>query len=386
MTKYASLLIIGAGPYGLAMAASAKHRHIDYLIVGQPMDFWKSNMPRGLLLRSPCDWHIDPLSVHTIHNYIKTKNLSKDEVEPIPLELFLSYARWFQEEKAIEILPSLVQRLDHSNHTFEAILDSTDTIVSKYVLVAPGFRYFKNIPEEFLKILPSGRSSHTCDLVNTESLRGKRCLIIGGRQSAFEWAALISEQGAEIVHLSHRHETPKFEPSDWSWVSKLVDDTVTTPDWYRKLSLGQREEISHRFWAEGRLKLEPWLGPRINKDTIKVWPRSQVVACEEHPNGELEVKLDVGATLAVDHVILATGYKVNTSQIPYLSHGNILEELKTKNGYPTLDESFQSNIPGLFLTSLPAGQDFGPFFGFVIGAPAAARIIGSYIENQLANP
>lgn len=385
MTKQLPLLIIGAGPYGLAMAAYAKHRNLDYLIVGKPMDFWKSNMPRGLVLRSPLDWHIDPLGVHTLHKFAGTHNVNTDDgAEPIPRELFLSYATWFQKEKAIPVLPVLVHRLKHTHNRFEATLDNQETIIAQHVLVAPGFRYFTWTPKEFAEILPPHRFAHSCDLVHFEALRGKRCLIIGGRQSAFEWASLINEQEAAAVHVSYRHETPKFEASDWSWVRELVDATVTSPEWYRKLSAGQKEEIRHRFWAEGRLKLEPWLAPRITKDSIKLWPRSRMIACTELASAELEVKLDVGQTLCVDYVILATGYKVDMSQIPYLARGNILPNLWTHKAYPVLDEYFQSNIPGLYFTSLPATQDFGPFFGFVIGAPVAARMIGSHIEHQIA--
>jgi cation diffusion facilitator CzcD-associated flavoprotein CzcO len=384
MVTQVPLLIIGAGPYGLAMAAYATHRNLDYVIIGKPMDFWKSNMPKGLLLRSPWDWHIDPLGVRTIREYARTHHVKIGGAEPIPLDLFVRYAAWFQEELGIQVLRPLVHRLEYAHNTFEATLESQETVVAKHVLVAPGFRHFAHIPTEFTKMIPAHRFSHSCDLVRFEALEGKRCLIIGGRQSAFEWAALLHEHGAAAVHVSHRHATPKFEGSDWSWVSELVEATVTSPDWYRKLSPEQREELSQRFWAEGRLKLEPWLAPRITNDAIKVWPRSRMIACTELPGGELEVKLDVGQTLRFDYVILATGYKVDVSQIPYLARGNILKTLRTNNGYPMLDASFQSNIPGLYFTSLPATHDFGPFFGFVIGAPVAARMIGSYIERQLA--
>ena len=82
MTRHTNLLIIGAGPFGLSMAAHARAQGIDYLIVGKPMDFWKSNMPAGMLLRSACDWHLDALGVHTIEAYLQTQHLSPADVEP----------------------------------------------------------------------------------------------------------------------------------------------------------------------------------------------------------------------------------------------------------------------------------------------------------------
>ena len=140
---------------------------------------------------------------------------------------------------------------------------------------------------------------------------------------------------------------------------------------------------SQRFWAEGRLKLEPWLWPRIDNDTVKIWPKSRVVGCDTLQTGELDVKLNTGKTLIVDHVILATGYKVNMAKVPLLADGNILAKLKTRDGYPVLDEHFKSSIPGLFITSMPATQDFGPFFAFTVSVVASTKIIGSFIENSI---
>ena len=65
------LLIIGAGPFALAVAAQAAHDGIEHLIVGKPMEFWKQNMPKGMFLRSACDWHLDPLDVHTIDCFLE---------------------------------------------------------------------------------------------------------------------------------------------------------------------------------------------------------------------------------------------------------------------------------------------------------------------------
>ena len=35
------LLIVGAGPFGLAMAAYARGRGWEHAILGEPMEFWK---------------------------------------------------------------------------------------------------------------------------------------------------------------------------------------------------------------------------------------------------------------------------------------------------------------------------------------------------------
>jgi cation diffusion facilitator CzcD-associated flavoprotein CzcO len=376
------LLIIGAGPFGLSMAAYAKYHHIDHLVVGRPMDFWKSNMPKGMFLRSGLDWHLDPLETHTLEKYLQSKKIPPDAVEPIPVDFYLDYVQWFMEQKGLDPLEDFVKKLDWSyrkQRPFEATLEKGETIRADNVLLAIGFRYFKHIPEELARIVPEGFFSHTCDLIEFESLKGKRCLIIGGRQSAFEWAALIHEAGAASVNVSHRQETPAFTKSDWSWTEQMIKGLDKDPGSFRNLSPEKREEINQRFWAEGRLKLEPWLWPRINKETVKIWPKTQVVKCDKLPAKDLEITLSGGQTFAVDHVVFATGYKVDMGNVPFLAGGNILDQLKTKDGFPVLDEHFQTNIPGLFATSMPATRDFGAFFAFTVSVNASAKIIGSYI-------
>ncbi|HMD86850.1 MAG TPA: hypothetical protein VKO18_19340 [Terriglobia bacterium] len=56
------LLIIGAGPHGLAVAGYAKHLGIDFAMSGKPMEFWRNQMPKGMLLRSGGTWHLLSLS------------------------------------------------------------------------------------------------------------------------------------------------------------------------------------------------------------------------------------------------------------------------------------------------------------------------------------
>jgi hypothetical protein len=73
-------------------------------------------------------------------------------------------------------------------------------------------------------------------------------------------------------------------------------------------------------------------------------------------------------------VILATGYKVRIERVPFLS--GLLDGLAIEDGFPVLDEHFQTSIPGLYITSMPATRDFGPFFAFTVSVRTSARLIG----------
>lgn len=386
MTKDVDFLIIGAGPFGLSMASFAEHNNLDYLVVGKTMGFWKENMPEGMHLRSGCDWHLDPQGIFTIDKYLEAKNLKREDVEPLSLGFYLGYTRWFQEQVNPKIQESMVTRLDYisdNERKFRATLDNNDAVSAKNVLLAVGFKYFKNMPIELTSIIPERRYSHTCDLVNFRTFEGKACLIIGGRQSAHEWAALLCESGARAVHVSHRHESPEFTESDWKWVDSSIEAMTYNPDSHRNMHPMQREKIDRRFWVEGRSKLEPWLRDRIDNETVSIWPESNVVDCKEMHTGEMEIKLDTGVTLIVDHIVLATGYKVNMDNMPFLKEGNILSLLHTEDGHPVLDEKLQTNIPGLFVTSMAATRDFGLFFAFTVSVNASAKIIGSAVMKSL---
>ncbi len=381
MSNYdTELLIIGAGPFGLAIAAQASHLGIEHLVAGKPMEFWRNNMPRGMYLRSACDWHLDPTNVHTIEKFLETRGQTPSDVEPLSLDFYLSYAEWFQTQKQITTLPSYIKQLNHETH-FEALTVDGDTIHARNVALAPGFRHFANIPAELEARLPAGRYSHTCEFSDFSSAADIRYLIIGGRQSAFEWAALLLEAGASAIYISHRHASPTFEAADWSWVNPLVDAMADNPTWFRNLSQQEKDAVGHRLWAEGRLKLEPWLEPRLRSDRVKLLPETELVNCVKQ-NGELLVKFTNSEEITCDTIVLATGYKVDISRVPILSSGNILGQLATRNGFPVLDDHFQTSVPGFFITSMPAAQDFGPFFGFTIAVRVSAKLICDAILAQ----
>jgi thioredoxin reductase len=241
------LLVIGAEPYGLATAAYARRVGIEPLVVGQPMAFWRDNMPAGMFLRSGADWHLDAAREDTFESYLEERGIDPADVDPIPVRLFIDYATWFQEKAGLEVLPDMVEELSHPNGHFEATLQSGQRITADAVVAAPGITHFTVMPRWVEESLSPGRWSHTCTTVDFEEMRGSRVLIVGGRQSAFEWAALLADMDAEEIHVIYRHDTPEFTASDWSFVDGLMDLTASIPGWFRNLPAAERDAVARRF-------------------------------------------------------------------------------------------------------------------------------------------
>lgn len=375
------LLIIGAGPFGLALAGFAQENGINHQVVGVPMGFWRDNMPEGMLLRSTCDWSLDPMGIHTIDAYLSTLGKRCGDVEPLSRGFYLDYASWFQEQKFIESTNRTVSSLVLDGEGLVAIFSDGRRIRSRNVVLAIGFGNFFHIPARLDPMFPADQSGHTCNLVDFRRLRDKRVLIIGGRQSAFEWTALIREAGAETVHTSYRHDTPRFETSNWGWVNGIVNEMSADPGWYRGLTAAEKDQLNIKFWQEGRLKLEPWLASRIDYPNIHLYPNTEVATTRQR-NQDIEVELDDGTILTVDEVIFATGYRVDLHRVPFVENGH-LPGMEIQDGYTALDVGFQTSVPGLFITSLAATRDFGSFLAFTVSARAQAQIIGEAVKARL---
>jgi hypothetical protein len=93
------------------------------------------------------------------------------------------------------------------------------------------------------------------------------------------------------------------------------------------------------------------------------------------------VTLSNGETITCDHNHHPTPNKHQITRLPILAAGNILNQLEMRNGFPILDEHFQTSIKGLFITSMPATQDFGPFFAFTISVRVSAQLICAAITE-----
>ncbi|MGW5362485.1 FAD-dependent oxidoreductase [Actinopolymorpha pittospori] len=380
MPKRTDLLVIGAGPYAYSAAAFARDNGIDTHVVGHPMAFWRQRMPADMLLRSGPDWHIDAAGTFTFEAFFEDRDLRPEDFDPIPVALFIDYAEWFRERTSLDVDERLVTDLTKPSGVFIATLDDGSTISAEKVIAVPGMCYFANLPGWYAEVPPTLRS-HTSELVGFEDLAAARVVIVGGRQSAYEWAALLCDHGAEQVHVVHRHPIPEFAKVDWSFMDPYITHTLARRGWWRRLSAEQRNRIAGELWRAGRLTLEPWLVPRLAAEVITSHPNSAVI---DATPGEHDVRLRLSdqETLIADHVIFACGYKADLARVSYLR--NVSTQVTTTDGFPDLSEGFETSLAGLQVIGFASTRDFGPFYGFTKGCPSSARIAVDELMRRTA--
>jgi cation diffusion facilitator CzcD-associated flavoprotein CzcO len=365
------LLVIGAGPYAYSAAAHAQARGIRTRILGRPMSFWREQMPADMFLRSGRDWTLDADGVHTFEAFFEDRGYAVDEHDPIPVSIFLDHTEWFREHKGLDVEEVMVEHLTPQDDRFEAALSDGSTITAEKVLAAPGIAPYAQLPEWYDEV-PAVRRSHTSERVTFDDLSGARVAVIGGRQSAYEWAALLCDHGAAKVDVVHRHDTPTFAKVSWAFVDPYVDRTEAERGWWRHLPMARQQEVALEFWQVGRLTLEHWLTPRLDPAVVTSRPRTKVTAVDATADDVVRLALSDGGLLDVDHVIAASGYRADLSAVPYLE--GVLDRVSVTDGFPDLSPGFETTLPGLFVTGFSATRDFGPFYGFTKGCPSAARI------------
>lgn len=384
--------VLGAGPYGLA--ASAHLRQIgglDVRVFGEPMDFWKSHMPEGMLLRSP--WaasHIsDPKSSLTLDAFRVATGTQIPT--PIPLEQFVTYGRWFQAQAVPQVDRRLIQRINQSPQGLRITLQDGEEIICGRVVVAAGISAFSRRLPQFEGISPE-LVTHVCDGKEVRDFAGKRVAVVGAGQSALESAALLHEAGAEVeliirqrnIHwLGWRARMQKLGPIATLLYSPFdigpagVSRIVAVPDSMKYFP----RAIQNRFRTRA---LRPagarWLRGRCEGIPIAT---GRQVASAEKSGDHLRLRLDDGSSREVDHVLLGTGYKVDVPRYPFLP-SELSKNLDTANGFVKVNSGFESSVPGLHFLGAPSAWTFGPLMYFVCGTDFAARSLAAYVSRGRA--
>jgi hypothetical protein len=79
-----------------------------------------------------------------------------------------------------------------------------------------------------------------------------------------------------------------------------------------------------------------------------------------------------------DHVISATGYRVDLDRLSFLD-GAVRRSIATVADYPVLDAHLQSTVPGLHFVGAASALAFGPVVRFVLGAGFTSRVLERHL-------
>lgn len=380
-------IVIGAGPYGLAAASHLRSAGIAVRVFGKPMDFWRTQMPKGMLLRSPWGGSniSDAKKAWTLDSFETARGSTMNR--RLPVEDFVAYGEWFQQQALPGIDQRNVSLVERANDGYTVTLDDGETFRSARVVVATGIGYFSQRPTPF-EALPLELASHTSDRSNHDLNRfaGKSVIVIGGGQSAMESAALLSEAGAEVEVLMRQpkirwlHVRPLI---DWLMECRLnpfkapgkigpigINWLIEHPALFTTMSQSYQNNLAYRAI---RPAASSWLYPRTR--TVRITEGRHAVRAEER-QGKAYLRLDDGAERSANHILLGTGYKVSIDQYGFLAPQ--LKEVDTVRGYPVLNRGFESSCPGLFFVGTTASYSFGPFLRFVAGTQFAATTLTRY--------
>ena len=382
--------IVGAGPYGLSAAAHLRAiKGLECKLFGQAMSFWKQHMPQGMFLRSPLEGSnlSDPEARLSLDAYAKANG--DQLVSPFPLESFVKYGTWFQQQVARDIDTRNVTRIQLNGNGFQLALQDGEIVKATRVVVAGGIVPFARRLPEFQGLRVT-LASHSCDHRDLRIFTGKQVVVIGGGQSALESAALLHELGSDVCVVSR-------EPQLWwTWqrpwlhtfrpIARLlyaapdvgpagISHLVAAPSWFRRLP----RETQDR-WAQRSIRPAGagWLKPRL-QDVPILMGRAVVGAVPA--GGKVKIRLDNGDERSCDHLLMATGYQVDITKYGFLT-AELLARVTRVTGYPELNAGFESSVPGLHFLGAPASRSFGPLMRFVAGADFATRALARYVSAQ----
>src|SRR5437588_8698471 len=134
MSGFVDVAIIGAGPYGLSVAAHLRGRGIDHRIFGEPMAAWQNHMPPGMQLKS--DGSSSDLSdlgaAYRLQDFCAETSREHDpQLIPIPLDTFVAYGRAFQARFAPQVEPKRLVHVRSGDGTHRLQFDDGETVLAR---------------------------------------------------------------------------------------------------------------------------------------------------------------------------------------------------------------------------------------------------------------
>ena len=389
MSERLDIAVIGAGPYGLSVAAQLAGRNVRTF--GAPMETWRTRMPPYMFLRS--DWQetslAAPGNLGSIDRWARVSGEEREE--PIPLQKFLRYAEWFRSTFVPEVDPADVAALERDGHGFRVTTTAGDELRARQVVVAVGAVPFAYAPPQLAQAV-GGRVAFATSLQDYEPYRGRRVVVVGGGQGGLESASLAVQAGAEVelvVRSSLRwfadREPHKPRGRLHQRLYRIAYPVVgygppplnrlaLHPDVFAALPKAARRRLAARILRAGG---SPWLRDEVERD-VQVTEGVGVEGIEQ--DGAVRLRLSDGTVRDADAVILAAGFRFSLQRLSFLSE-ELRKRIALDDGRPVLDRWFRSTERGLLFVGFAAEHRFGPVARFIPGTRFTANRVRESLER-----
>jgi thioredoxin reductase len=390
------VVVIGAGPYGLSIAAHLAGRNIPHRIFGKAMETWATQMPKGMLLKSDgfATSLYDPGRTFTFERYCRDRNIPYADLGiPPRLEDFVDYGRAFQRRLVPHLEEAMIESLEHDGSCYRLRFETGAHCTARAVVVAAGISHFAVMPKA-LSNLPRGLVTHTSEHNNLAAFKGRKVAVIGGGASAVDVVGLLHEAGSD-AHLIVRGSKIFFH--DKMQLPRPLYDRLRSPSskigpGWRSLLFARLPHLFRHLPETTRLRIVrtnhvPAPGYFMRDRVIgRVTVHFGLEAVQAKPNAGgillmLANNAGVKRELQADHVICGTGYRPELGRLPFLDH-SLVSRIKAAQGTPILSANFESSMPGLYFVGAIAMDAFGPVLRFACGAEIAAPRLARHLSRR----
>jgi len=391
------IAIVGAGPYGLSLAAHLRACGVNFRIFGSPMKTWRDHMPPGMLLKSDgfASNLSDPAAACTLGGFCKERGEPYDDRKiPVPLTTFVDYGVAFQKRMVPELEEDWVTGIDRTDAGFRLTLQSGGQVQARRVVLAIGITSYAYTPPELERLGPE-RVVHTSHCCDGEKFRGKTVAVIGAGSSAMDTAAYLHESGASVTVIARSPNIYFGEPpsdrqrSLWQRIRHPSSGIGTS---LRSRIYCDAPWLFHMLPERLRLRIvKRHLGPASGwplrervMGRVPMLPATTVRRAEAAENGvtlTLAGPDGVERTHHTDFVVAATGYRVDIDRLEFLPD-ELRSGIRAVQNSPVLSQSFESSVPGLYFVGVSSANSFGPVMRFAFGADYAARKLARHLAAR----
>lgn len=325
MTKEIEVLIIGAGPIGIACALECKKKGLDYVVV-----------EKGALTNSIYNYPLN-MTFFSTSEKLEINDIPFISTNPKPNrnEALEYYRRVATSNKLYINLYEEILSVERVSNRFKITSDK-NIYTTKNIIVSTGFYDIPkmlDIPGEGLpKVMHYYKEAHPFVM--------QKVVVVGASNSAVDAALEIWRKGGAVTMV------------------------VRSPE------IGERV----KYWVK------PDIENRIKEGSIKAYFNSEL---EKITENEVYIKSPDGqVVLENDFVVALTGYKPNFEFLKKLG----VQLSEDENQFPQYDlETMESNVKGLYLAGVICGG-METHKWFIENSRVHAKIIAAHISEKINSP